>query len=141
MSEPHMPIKLKNTDNSALILQSTDGKWKDSIRDNVHSPKRHKNHITDTCNAVWNIYGNQRCAVIKSASSYGSYAVGDRDVCEPSAMIERTTSYARHAVWYCDGGKAGTTRERSAPYARHAVGDDKIRNLRVFIAIKMMSIS
>lgn len=39
MSEPHMPIKLKNTDNSALILQSTDGKWKDSIRDNVHSPK------------------------------------------------------------------------------------------------------
>lgn len=40
MSEPHMPIKLKNTDNSALILQSTDGKWKDSIRDNVHSPKK-----------------------------------------------------------------------------------------------------
>ena len=39
LTQPHLPFKLKNADGGFLSIQSADGKWKDTIRYDVHSPK------------------------------------------------------------------------------------------------------
>ena len=39
LTQPHLPFKLKNTDGGFLSIQSADGKWKDTIRYDVHSSK------------------------------------------------------------------------------------------------------
>lgn len=39
ISQLHLPFKLKNADNSIVVLQSPDGKWKDSLCYNTHSSK------------------------------------------------------------------------------------------------------
>ena len=39
LTQIHLPFKLKNTDNNTMILQSPNGKWKDTIHYYNHSPK------------------------------------------------------------------------------------------------------
>lgn len=39
LTQIHLPFKLKNTDNNTMILQSSDGKWKDTIHYYRHSAK------------------------------------------------------------------------------------------------------
>ena len=52
----HLPFKLKNTDNSILILQSADGKWKDSIRYHSHSSKESVGRYPDGGGNTWKFY-------------------------------------------------------------------------------------
>ena len=52
----HLPFKLKNTDNSILILQSADGKWKDSIRYHSHSSKETVGRYPDGGSNIWMLY-------------------------------------------------------------------------------------
>ena len=56
LTQLHLPFKLKNTDNSILILQSADGKWKDSIRYHSHSSKETVGRYPDGGGNTWKFY-------------------------------------------------------------------------------------
>ena len=56
VSEPHLPFKLKNADNSTLILQSADGRWKDSMSYNTHSSKETVGRYPDGGSNSWTFY-------------------------------------------------------------------------------------
>ncbi|MBP3213408.1 MAG: lamin tail domain-containing protein [Bacteroidaceae bacterium] len=53
LTQLHLPFKLKNTDDGVLILQSADGKWKDSIHYHSHSSKETVGRYPDGgCNCL-----------------------------------------------------------------------------------------
>ena len=53
LTQLHLPFKLKNADNSTLILQSADGKWKDSMHYHSHSSKETVGRYPDGgCNCL-----------------------------------------------------------------------------------------
>ena len=56
VSELHLPFKLKNNDNNTLILQSSDGNWKDSIHYNSHSSKETVGRYPDGGTDCWVFY-------------------------------------------------------------------------------------
>ena len=56
LTQLHLPLKLKNADNSTLILQSADGKWKDSIRYHSHSSKETVGRYPDGGSNTWVFY-------------------------------------------------------------------------------------
>lgn len=56
VSEPHLPFKLKNADNSTLILQSADGRWKDSMSYKTHSSKETVGRYPDGGSNSWTFY-------------------------------------------------------------------------------------
>ena len=56
LTQLHLPFKLKNADNSTLILQSADGKWKDSIRYHSHSSKETVGRYPDGGSNIWMLY-------------------------------------------------------------------------------------
>ena len=56
VSEPHLPFKLKNADNNTLILQSEDGRWKDSMSYNTHSSKETVGRYPDGGSNSWTFY-------------------------------------------------------------------------------------
>ena len=56
VSELHLPFKLKNNDNNTLILQSSDGNWKDSIHYNSHSSKETVGRYPNGGNDCWVFY-------------------------------------------------------------------------------------
>ena len=56
VSELHLPFKLKNNDKNTLILQSSDGNWKDSIHYNSHSSKETVGRYPDGGTDCWVFY-------------------------------------------------------------------------------------
>ena len=56
LTQLHLPFKLKNADNSTLILQSADGKWKNSIRYRSHSSKETVGRFPDGGSNIWMFY-------------------------------------------------------------------------------------
>lgn len=56
LEEPHLPFKLKNVDGSRLFLTSHDGKWQDSLRYDVHSPKASVGRYPDGGSNFWTFY-------------------------------------------------------------------------------------
>lgn len=56
LTQLHLPFKLKNADNSTLILKSADGKWKDSIRYHSHSSKETVGRYPDGGSNIWMLY-------------------------------------------------------------------------------------
>ena len=56
LTQLHLPLKLKNADNSTLILQSADGKWKESIRYHSHSSKETVGRYPDGGSDTWVFY-------------------------------------------------------------------------------------
>ena len=56
ISQLHLPFKLKNADNSIVVLQSPDGKWKDSLCYNTHSSKETVGRYPDGGSHLWRFY-------------------------------------------------------------------------------------
>jgi len=56
VSQLHLPFKLKNADNTIIMLQSPDGKWKDSLCYNIHSSKETVGRYPDGGSNCWTFY-------------------------------------------------------------------------------------
>ena len=56
ISEPHLPFKLKNVDNGLLVLQSSNGRWRDSLSYGTHSAKETVGRYPDGGNDCWKFY-------------------------------------------------------------------------------------
>lgn len=56
ISELHLPLKLKNTDNSTLVLQSADGRWQDCVCYDTHSKKETVGRYPDGGSSLWTFY-------------------------------------------------------------------------------------
>ena len=53
LTQLHLPFKLKNTDDGVLVLQSADGRWKDSMHYHSHSSKETMGRYPDGgCNCL-----------------------------------------------------------------------------------------
>ena len=53
LTQLHLPFKLKNTDDGVLVLQSADGRWKDSMHYHSHSSKETVGRYPDGgCNCL-----------------------------------------------------------------------------------------
>lgn len=56
LTQPHLPFKLKNTDDGFLSLRSADGSWTDTFRYTVHSSKESVGRFPDGGNACHVFY-------------------------------------------------------------------------------------
>ena len=56
ISELHLPFKLKNVDNRLLVLQSSDGRWRDSLCYDTHSAKETVGRYPDGGSDCWKFY-------------------------------------------------------------------------------------
>ena len=56
ISELHLPFKLKNVDNCLLVLQSSDGRWRDSLCYGTHSAKETVGRYPDGGSDCWKFY-------------------------------------------------------------------------------------
>ena len=56
ISELHLPFKLKNVDNCLLVLQSSDGRWRDSLCYGTHSTKETVGRYPDGGSDCWKFY-------------------------------------------------------------------------------------
>lgn len=56
ISELHLPFKLKIVDNGLLVLQSSDGRWRDSLCYGTHSAKETVGRYPDGGTTSWKFY-------------------------------------------------------------------------------------
>ena len=96
ISQLHLPFKLKNESNT-LILQSTDGRWKDSIYYDTHSSKETIGRYPDGGRNLWTFY-HPTIGTHNMATTYDSAINIDTNAIRPQTKPDEIESISYYTI-------------------------------------------
>ena len=97
LTQLHLPFKIKNVDNGTLILQSADGRWKNSMQYNAHSSKETVGRFPDGGSERWTFY-HPTIGTRNMVTSYDSFIGAVPDTVLSPTMLDEIESVCYYTV-------------------------------------------